>query len=113
MAAYYTLAHLTLGRKKLPNPSRLPRYPVPVILLAKLGIDQRFHRQGLGAKTLMHALRHAYQISCNPRGIPALGIVIDVLDQDALIFYSCFDFFLPLTNNPMKLFAPMESLETL
>ena len=38
---------------------------------------------------------------------------IDVLDHDALAFYQSFDFFLPLTDNPMKLFVPMASLETL
>lgn len=113
VAAYYTLAHQTLVREELPDPSRLPRYSVPVILLAQLGIDQRFHRQGLGAKTLVYALRHAYQIANNPRGLPAMGVVLDVLDQDALAFYQSFDFFLPLTDNPMKLFVPMASLETL
>jgi GNAT superfamily N-acetyltransferase len=113
VAAYYTLAHQTLVREELPDPSRLPRYPVPVILLAQLGIDQRFHRQGLGAKTLVYALRHAYQIASNPKGVPATGVVLDVLDQDALAFYQSFDFFLPLTDNPMKLFVPMASLETL
>lgn len=113
VAAYYTLAHQTLVREALPDPARLPRYPVPVILLAQLGIDQRFHRQGLGAKTLVHALRHAYQIASNPKGLPAMGVVLDVLDNDALTFYQSFDFFLPLTANPMKLFVPMASLETL
>jgi len=113
VAAYYTLAHQTLVREELPDPSRLPRYPVPVFLLAQLGIDRRFHRQGLGAKTLVHALRHAYQIASNPNGIPSLGIVLDVLDQQALAFYRSFEFFLPLTDNPMKLFVPMASLETL
>lgn len=113
VAAYYTLAHQTLVREELPDPSQLPRYPIPVILLAQLGIDRRFHRQGLGAKTLVHVLRHAFQIASNPNGIPALGIVLDVLDQEALAFYRSFDFFLPLTDNPMKLFVPMGSLETL
>src|SRR5690554_4089580 len=51
VAAYYTLAHQTLVREELPDPPQLPRYPVPVILLAQLGVDRRFHRQGLGAKT--------------------------------------------------------------
>lgn len=113
VAAYYTLAHQTLVREELPDPSRLPRYPIPVILLAQLGIDQRFHRQGLGAKTLVHALRHAYQIASNPKGLPAMGVVLDVLDQDALAFYRSFDFLLSLTDNPMKLFVPIASLETL
>lgn len=113
VAAFYTLAHRTLVREALPDPSRLPRYPVPVILLAQLGIDQRFHRQGLGAKTLVYALRHAYQIASNPKALPAMGVVLDVLDRDALAFYQSFEFFLPLTDNPMKLFVPMASLETL
>ena len=113
VAAYYTLAHQTLVREALPTPSRLPRYPVPVILLAQLGTDQRFQRQGLGAKTLAYALRHAYQIASNPKGLPAMGVVLDVLDHDALAFYQSFDFFLPLTDNPMKLFVPVASLETL
>jgi len=113
VAAYYTLAHQTLVREELPDPSRLPRYPVPVILLAQLGIDQQFHRQGLGAKTLVSALRHAYQIASNPKGLPAIGVVLDVLDHDALAFYQSFEFFLPLTDDPMKLFVPMASLETL
>ena len=113
VAAYYTLAHQTLVREELPDPSRLPRYPLPVILLAQLGIDQRLHGQGLGAKTLVYALRHAYQIASNPKGLPAMGMVLDVLDQDALAFYQSFEFFLPLTDNPMKLFVPMASLKTL
>lgn len=113
VAAYYTLAHQTLVREELPDPSLLPHYPVPVILLAQLGIDQRFHRQGLGAKTLVHALRHSFQLVNNPNSIPAMGVVLDVLDQDALAFYQSFDFFLPLAANPMKLFVPIESLRTL
>ena len=34
VAAYYTLAYQTLIRDEIPDPTRLPRYPVPVILLA-------------------------------------------------------------------------------
>ena len=113
VAAYYTLAYQTLIREDLPDLTRLPRYPVPVILLAQLGIDQRFQRQGLGAKTLVHALRQAYKIACNPEGIPAIGVVLDVLDQDALFFYQSFNFFLPLVDNPLKLFVPIKSLESL
>ena len=72
VAAYYTLAHQTLIREELPDSSRLPRYPVPVILLAQLGIDQRFHRQGLGTKTLVQALlsnsRQSERYTRNGRG---------------------------------------------
>ncbi len=113
VVAYYTLAHQTLAREELPDPSRLPRYPVPVILLAQLGVDRQFQGQGLGAKTLVWALRHAYQIASNPDGIPAMGVVLDVLDQNALTFYRSFEFFLSLTDSPTRLFIPMAALKTL
>lgn len=35
VAAYYTLAHQTLVREELPDPSRLPRYPVPIVVWEK------------------------------------------------------------------------------
>ncbi len=113
IAAYYTLAHQTLKREDIPTTKRLPRYAIPAILLAQLGIDHRFQGQGLGAKTLIQALRHAHHITSNPEGIPAMGVVLDVLDYDAMAFYQSFEFFIPLTENPMKLFVPMVSLESL
>ena len=113
IAAYYTLAHQTVARADIPVHHRLPRYPVPVILLAQLAVDLNFHGLGLGAKTLIHALRHAFRISTTPNGIPSAGVALDVLDQDALEFYSHFDFFAPMVDKPMKLFVPMESLESL
>src|SRR5690606_42002511 len=96
-----------------PDPPRPPRLRAAVSLLAQLGLDLRFHRQGLGSKALVHALRHTYRIASNPDGIPVLGVVLDVLDQDALDFYRSFDFFLPLTENPTKLFVAMLSLQSL
>lgn len=113
LAAYYTLAHQTIAREDLPVHDRLPRYPVPVILLAQLAVDLNFHGRGLGAKTLIHALRHAYRISSTPNGIPSAGVALDVLDQDALEFYGHVEFFAPLVDKPTKLFVPMQSLESL
>lgn len=65
-------------------------------------------RRNLGTKTLIYALRHAVKL-CD-YGLPAVGLVLDVLDEDALKFYQKFDFFTPLTNDPMRLFVSMESL---
>ncbi len=113
VAAFYTLAQQTLLREDLPDPSGLPRYAIPVILLAQLGVDRRFAGKGLGSKTLVHALRHAYRIATNPIGLPATGLVLDAIDEEALGFYRQFDFFLPLTEKPMRLFVPMKSLESL
>lgn len=113
VAAYYTLALQTLERSDLPVPGRLPRYPLPVILLAQLGVDHRFQGNGLGAGTLVYALRHACRIAADMDNIPALGVVLDVLDSDALDFYRSFEFFTPLTDQPMRLFCPLASLAAL
>jgi GNAT superfamily N-acetyltransferase len=113
VAAFYTLALQTLTCQDLPDSAGLPRYPLPVILLAQLGVDQRFQGSGLGSKTLVYALRHAYRIAVNMDSLKALGVVLDVLDHDALRFYQSFDFFLPLTDQPMRLFCPLASLATL
>ena len=108
IAAYYTLAVSTIVKADIPTEQSLPRYPIPMALLARLAIDKKFQDQYLGSKSLIYALRHAVRL-CDS-GLPVFGLILDVLDQDALAFYQKFDFFQPLTNNPMRLFVSMSSL---
>jgi len=108
VAAYYTLASATVSREKIPSDKKLPAYPVPVILLARLAVNSVYQKQGLGEKTLVTALRQCVRLT--DRGLPALGVVLDVLDQEALGFYQSFDVFQNLTDNPMRLFVPMNVL---
>ena len=108
IAAYFTLASTTAQREDLPTSVSLPRYPVPVVLLARMAVDQRRQGQRLGEKTLVAALRKAAELT--RLGLPAFGLVLDVLDEDALGFYQKFDFFQPFSGNPMRLFVPMQAL---
>lgn len=109
IAAYYTLASCTVSREEIPTDKRLPGYPVPVVLLARLAVDQRFQGQRLGEKTLVSALRHS--VTLTQRGLPAMGLILDVLDEDALAFYQRFELFQPFTEDPMRLFVPMKVVE--
>lgn len=106
--AYYTLASATVTREKIPSDKKLPGYPVPVVLLARLAVDSQYHGKRLGEKTLVTALRQSVQLT--DRGLPALGLILDVLDKDALTFYQQFDLFQPFTDDPMRLFVPMNTL---
>ena len=108
IAAYYTLAVATLHKASLPTTQSLPSYPIPVVLLARLAIDRKHQGKGLGAKILISALRHSVQLV--EQGLPAFGLMLDVLDDDALAFYQRFDFFEPLTDDPMRLFVGMGRL---
>ncbi len=108
IAAYYTLASSTVTREQVPSDKNLPGYPVPLVLLARLAVDQRFQGQGLGAKTLIAALRRSAMLT--QRGLPAMGLILDVLDEDALAFYQSFNQFQPFTDDPMRLFVPMHAV---
>ena len=84
IAAYYTLASCTVTREEIPADESLPGYPVPVVLLARLAVDHRFQGQHLGEKALVSALRHS--VTLTERGLPAMGLILDVLDEDALAY---------------------------
>lgn len=111
IAAYYTLAVSCVLKDDIPAKQSLPTYPIPVILLARLAIDNSYQGKGVGAKSLVYALRHAVKLTSS--GLPAYGVVLDVLDDQALMFYRQFDFFEQFTNDPMRLFVPMKTLEQL
>ena len=111
IAAYFTLAQNTAEKETLPVQQSLPRYPVPVALLARLAIDKKYQGQGIGGKSLVTALRKACEL-CD-MGLPAYGLVLDVLDDDAMGFYQNFGIFHPITNNPNRLFVSMHTIRNL
>ncbi|MES9900604.1 MAG: GNAT family N-acetyltransferase [Sedimenticola sp.] len=111
IAVYYTLATSTVAKDEIPYQKSLPPYQVGVVLLARLAVALDHQGQQLGAKTLVTALRKAVELTTV--GLPALGLILDVLDEDALAFYQRFELFEPFTDNPMRLFVPMTAIRSL
>jgi GNAT superfamily N-acetyltransferase len=62
---YFTLATSSARRDSFPKKyvRGLPAYDVPVILLARLAVDRRFGRHGLGRELLSEALRVSLRAS--------------------------------------------------
>ena len=89
VVAYYTLAIETVKRHEIPFPNSLPTYPIPVVLLARLAVNKSYQNQRVGEKSLIAALRKAVELT--QAGLPAVGIVLDVLDDAALKFYEQFE----------------------
>ena len=108
IAAYYTLASSTVSKVDIPTDANLPNHPVPVVLLARLAVDRRYQGKRYGEKTLVSALRHS--VALTDRGLPAIGLILDILDADAKAFYDRFGMFRPFTDDPMRLFVPMNVL---
>ena len=111
VAAYFTLASSSVSRDVLPHKNNLPGYPVPIVLLARLAVDKKFQKLRLGEKTLITALRKSVELT--DRGLPVVGLVLDVLDNDALKFYQQYEMFQPFTIDPMRLFVPINVLRQL
>lgn len=109
VAAYFTLTTSGVMREQIPAKQSLPQYPIPVVLLARLAVDNRHKGAGLGGKTLVYALREAVLLS--RAGLPTYGLILDVLDDEALGFYQHYELFEPFTDDPMRLFVSMKTLE--
>ncbi len=80
-------------------------------LLARLAVSEKYQKKGLGTKTLVTALRQA--VTLKERGLSSIGVVLDVLDEDALTFYNRFDVFHAFSDNPMRLFVPIHVIRQL
>ena len=96
-------------REEIPSGKRLPGYPVPIMLLARLAVDEQFQGDRLGETTLISALQKSVELT--EAGLPALGVIVDVLNEDALSFYQHYDLFESFTDDPMRLFVSMHVLK--
>lgn len=67
---------------------RLPAYPLPVIRLARLAVDERFQGHGIGRLLLRAMLELALEMRDR---VGCVGVVVDA-KQDAIEFYSALGF---------------------
>lgn len=84
----------------------MPRYPISVMILARLAVDARQARQGLGKALLKDALLRTAQ-AADIAGIRAL--LVHAKDNHAKAFYEHFDFE-PSSTDPYHLFLLMKDL---
>ena len=86
----------------------LPRYPISLFLIGQLAVHNECKGNGLGATTLIHALRYLLNAS---EAMPALAVIVDCLDESASEFYRHFGFaYLCNHNDRERLYLPMETI---
>jgi GNAT superfamily N-acetyltransferase len=105
---YYTLASGSVAFQHLPEGSarRLPKHPVPVVLLARLAVDQSVQGQGLGEALLLDALHRCLDLG-DKLGIHA--VEVDAIDPQARAFYEKYGF-VPLRDHTLHLFLPLATI---
>ncbi|MEA1968357.1 MAG: GNAT family N-acetyltransferase [Thermodesulfobacteriota bacterium] len=108
ICTFYTITPSSISRETLPEKlmKKLPRYPVPVFLLAQLAVHSEYHSQGLGKITLIKALEYLWEINFHMR---AYAIIVDCLNETAENFYSKYGFeVLCCHNSRVRMFMPMK-----
>jgi GNAT superfamily N-acetyltransferase len=92
LAGYFSLATVSVERASVdqrPELNRLPRFPIPGVLLARLAVDARVQGQGLGRYLFEEALGLTLQLaSAGPLAFRLF--VTDAIDADAARFYERF-----------------------
>jgi GNAT superfamily N-acetyltransferase len=111
IAGFFTLATSQVDFGDLPADvvKKLPRRALPVAVLAWLGVDQRYHRQGIGTRLLAQALT-----DCHAAGetFAFVAVILDCVDEVAKAFYQRWDF-REMPGRPMRLFLPFSALAKL
>ncbi len=105
---YYTLASGAIAFEHLPAAlaKRLPKHPVPVVLLTRLATDQTVRGLGLGKMLLLDALRRSVGFS---RELGIHAVEAQATDESAKRFYTKFGF-VSLRDDDLHLFLPIKTV---
>jgi GNAT superfamily N-acetyltransferase len=108
---FYCLAMAAIRKDHLPPiyRTKFPNFPLPVARLARLAVDLKFQRQGVGELLLANALSRCLDLSDE---IGMVGVIVDAKNETAQRFYERFEFDL-LVDSPLTLWIPFSALTQL
>jgi GNAT superfamily N-acetyltransferase len=111
ICGYYSLSATSFQRDELPaeQARKLPRYPVPAVLLGRLAVDRDAQGSGLGEFLLMDAMCRTL-LATQVMAVHAM--VVDAKDAAAAKFYRKYGF-IDFPNNTRRLFLPMATIRQL
>ena len=90
-------------------PANMPHYPVPVIHLARLAVDEKLQRQGVGTKLLLDALRRSYKVA---QEVGVYAVELSALTEEARKMYVKFGF-LELRDDRMHFYFRIKDIPAL
>ncbi|MBF0098777.1 MAG: GNAT family N-acetyltransferase [Magnetococcales bacterium] len=105
---YHALTVGSIAKTHLPeeDAKRFPAFPLPVVRVARLAVDQTVQGQGLGEHLLLDALFRCLRVADD---VGLMAVVIDAKHEDARFFYARYDCtFLP--DQPLTLWLPVRFL---
>lgn len=85
---------------------RLPRYPIPVVHLARLAVHREAQGHGLGRWLLVHALEQVLRVA---EGIAVYAVEVVAMSGAARTFYERYGF-RPLQDDPDPLYLSIAAI---
>jgi len=106
---FYSLSPGSVAYARTPEIVRrgLARHDVPGFRLARLAVDRRFQRQGLGGQLLLSAGRRCLLASAEVGGVV---LVIDAKNEGVAGWYSSYGA-VPLLDAPLSLLLPLAVID--
>ena len=106
---FYSLSPASVAYARTPEIIRrgLARHDVPGFRLARLAVDRRVQRQGLGGQLLLAAGRRCLRASAEVGGI---AMVIDAKNDRVAAWYASYGA-VPLLDAPLTLLLPLGTIE--
>ncbi|MDQ6908828.1 MAG: hypothetical protein M3176_18580 [Chloroflexota bacterium] len=106
VVGFYTLSTTSVDFSAIPEQfsADLPRYPVPAVLLGRMGVDRRYERQGFGKRLVTDALFRVYYQDL----MAVFGMVVDPKEGVRDFYTQNFDF-VPLADGSSRLFLHLQS----
>jgi predicted GNAT family N-acyltransferase len=106
---YYTLAASAVAFADVPKEvsKKLPKHPVPSVLLGRLAVDVSARGIGLGADLLMDALKRTLRLADE---LGVFAVHAHAIDDEAKAFYLRYGF-RQMLDQPRHLFLSMEMVE--
>ncbi|MHB1462841.1 MAG: GNAT family N-acetyltransferase [Armatimonadota bacterium] len=101
---YYTLSMSAVESDEVPHKTGIKK--IPAILLGRLAVDNRYQRQNIGVRLLIHAQRSALLLS---RNVGVHALIVDALNEQAAAFYRKYDFE-ELTTGPLHLYKTIKDI---
>ncbi len=110
IVGYYTLVASSLALAEATSDvarSLAPRFPVPVVLIARLAVDERHQGVGLGGALLRDAVTRTLRAS---EHVGVHAIVVDAISAAAAAFYRRFGF-AGLTDDDARLMVTLDAAQ--
>ena len=104
---FFTLAACEILVEKLP-PRFAKKYPLraSAAKLARMAVESQSQKQGLGRYMMVNAMERVLRVA---EQIGIIGFFVDAKDEVAAAYYRQFGF-IPLPDNPLELFLPIETI---